>query len=228
MLGRYLLNQHSLVYFFFSFRSGLPRFLHRISGSITLRGLIVLICPTSALPDPGHRIPPLGSDPSCDGLAEASCLVATTTVHSLASPPFPRLPTHLYYYFVGSRILYPLHPPLYSRPRSRSHSRLYAYPRFRSRLRSRSRPGPRLSSRHRFLLPVPGTQFSAQYQIVEQALDFAPEAAGYLKAPPLVYIDNAACVISVFFSASFIMWKVPKLSCPPLPSQLSFLLLSPL
>ena len=110
----------------------------------------------------------------------------------------------LLYHFICSRAISSLHPPLLlcrlsPRSRPRSCFRPYSSPRrcSRSRPRPRSHPNPRPCSRRRFLPPVRGTWFSPRYNIVGQASCFAPEAAGYLQAPPLVYKDNAACGMTV-------------------------------
>ena len=113
--------------------------------------------------------------------------------YSLALPPFSRLPTHLYHHFEGSQALSTLYPHLYSRPRSRSPLCTRAH----SHTCPPSRPRPRPCSRHRFPLLVPGATFSTRCHIVGQLSGLAPEAAGYLQAPPPVYGADATSRMAI-------------------------------
>ena len=156
-------------------------------------------------------VPELWSFAWCDGLAGVSGLAAAAADYSLASPPLSRLPPHLYYPFVYSRALSPVHPPLRSRPRS--------CPRLRP------------CSHHRFLPSVPRARFSPRYHIISPAPGLTPEAAGYLLAPPPVCRDDAAYGMTahdllVCFFPDVADFRV--LFLPPRPSPFPFPFPSPL
>ena len=210
---------------FFPSHPNLPRFPHHVyhsSGVTCATSPLLRLSRSCPLPP----VPGLWFSAWWDGLAGVSGLAGVIAGYSLASPPLSRLPSHLYYHFVTPQALSPLHPYFYSPPRSRSHSRsrsrLQPYPRARSRTHPLSCPRPRLCPRHHFPPPVPGTLLSPRYHIVGQAPSLTPEAAGYLQAPPPVYIDNDACGMAVpgpllcFFSD---VVGTKSLLLPPFPAH---------
>ena len=103
--------------FFFSLSAHVSLVSH--IASTTLGGFLALLRLFSTLPDPAPRLPSLGYGPQHDATVSRGrryLLQAVVVGFSLPSPAFSRLHTHIYYYFVRSQTLFPLHRYIYSRP----------------------------------------------------------------------------------------------------------------
>ena len=173
------MNQCILVYVVLFSRPSLPCFPHHVysSSRVSCTYLSLLHSPR---PCPSPSVPGPWSFARCNDLAGASGLSTVIAGYSLVSPPLLRLPTDLYFNFKASQALYPLHLCVYTRPRPRSRSHSHSFLRAHRCTSPRSRPRPRLRSRHRFLVFIPDALFFPRHDIVGQAPDLAPEAAGYL------------------------------------------------
>ena len=205
-LGRQLRSKHFLVYvFLISARVSLVSLV----AFTNLAVFLALLRHVFTLLDAVSRLQFLGSGPQHESTVSpwTSVLAAAIAGYSLESPAFSRLPTHLCHHSVRPR-LSSLHPHPYSRSRSP--------------LRSCSIPTLVLIPVLVFPpvpTPVPGALFSTRYHIVGQVPGTAPQNAGYLQGPT----PGSERQYLVFYSSSFLVWRIPELYSPPLPSLFSFL-----
>ena len=113
--------------------------------------------------------------------------------------PIPPL-YHQHFESESCQALFPLHPHLYSLPRSRSHSRPHSYPRPQFRAHFRARPRSRSCSRQRprfLLLLLPGALFYYPLGSISSG------RRQVLRPKPLATVFVCVCVLAQLLNRTY-------------------------